>query len=59
MFIHRKAGCVVVDVDPAQANEIYMEDAVAEKIQEPGLNGIVSAIYEVNNEPHQPLRPWR
>lgn len=55
MIIHRKIGCNGMDVDPVEANEIYMEDAVAERIREPGLSGILSAIYEANNQPHLPL----
>lgn len=55
MNIHRKIGRIGMDVDPAGANEIYLEDAVAERIREPGLSGILSAIYEANNQPHLPL----
>ena len=54
-MVERYLGCVPVEVDPHEANEIYFDEGHASCIREEGISGILSAVYEINNRDHMPL----
>ena len=54
-MVERYLGCVPVEVDPREANEIYFEESHASCIKEEGISGILNAVYEINNKDHMPL----
>ena len=55
MIKERMIGCVPVEVDIREANEVYFEKKYADLIEEPGISGVISMIYNANGSEHLPL----
>lgn len=54
-MLERRLGCVPVEVDTHEANEIYLEEDHAAHIAEEGISGILNAVYVINQKEHMPL----
>ena len=54
-MVERYLGCVPVEVDEREANEVYLEEAHASAIMEEGISGILNAVYAINQKNHMPL----
>lgn len=55
MIIERVIGCVPIEVNTCEANEIYLTKEHASYISEAGISGIINAIYNINDRDHMPL----
>jgi len=55
MTKERMIGCVPVEVDTAQANEIFLSKEHASFVTEGGIGGIIDALYRLNEQEHMPL----
>lgn len=55
MIVQRDIGCVSLEVDTFEANEVYFNPRDVVHIVEPGINGILDAIYTINSREHMPI----
>lgn len=54
-MIERNIGRVPVEVNIYEANELYFNKEHSEQISEPGIGGIINALYRINQCQHMPL----